>query len=298
MTAPLREHATPALQNDLFLVRHYAMPRKLDVSGEKPVQAKRMGLDHVSTWYDDIKRALCIAVGGAVAVSESHIPQYLNLVRFRSTMADRLVREGVDFFAVQAILGHRKAATTASYLRSHLLAGALRAELDTHLQKIHRNMAELAADPKPYATPENVEQLGQNGVIYKGILCDCKNAYAPPEKIRNLLKRAGNWEDGKPCAYYDMCLLCDNLLVTRRSLPLVVQYQREIEASNVPGTPAAKLYLRKTAVLDDIRNYFSAEDMAWAEEVALEGQVMIDPLTYKGTELTNSAIAMPSAMKK
>lgn len=119
-------------------------------------------------------------------------------------------------------------------------------------------------------------------MIYKGILCDCKNVYAPPANIQALLKKDAVWEEGKPCSLYDMCLLCDNLLITRRSLPLIVQYASEIGNSSASITPSAKLYAKKLAVLEDVLNYFTPEDIAWAQEVYQESEVMIDPLTYQG----------------
>lgn len=281
-TEPLREHAPTAIQNDLFLIR-----RTRETSGATSSSATSpIG----AVCARDLRYPWCEGRSYVLPDRDKHVlekdndvaPRYLNLVRFRSTLADRLVREGVDFFAVQAILGHSSASTTADYLRNHLLEEPIRHELNTHLVAVHRNMQELRAHPKPYATPENIALLGRDSMIYKGILCDCKNVYAPPANIQALLKKDSVWEEGKPCSLYDMCLLCDNLLITRRSLPLIVQYASEIGNSSASITPSAKLYAKKLAVLEDILNYFTPEDIAWAQEVYQESDVMIDPLTYRG----------------
>ena len=284
LTESLVNEAAPEHQHLLFLVRR--LGRKA-ASQEKPgirFQVKGFTKHDVGAWYQALKDDIAVRMKESSNGHEMKIPSHLNLVRFRSTMADRLVREGVDFFAVQAIMGHRSASTTADYLRAHLIEGPIRIELDQHLRKVHTNMQELAASPKPYATVENLKQLGQDGVIYKGVLCDCKNAYDPPDNIKRLLKRAGEWNEGKPCSYYDMCLLSDNLLITRRSLPLIMQHQREIEASSISDTPSAPLYEKKRAVLNDILNYFGPEDIAWAEEIAQSTLPLIDPMTYRGSQ--------------
>lgn len=282
VTEPLRSQAAAERQNDLFLIRR----NKASMAGASSIAQHAVGTvcaeDLRGNWCEGRTCLLPMDGGSSPQDDTAAAPRYFNLARFRSTLADRLVREGVDFFAVQAILGHSKAQTTADYLRNHLLEAPIRQELDAHLQKVHRNMQELDALPKPYATADNVARLGRDGVIYKGVLCDCKDVYAPPANIRALLKQSVTWEEGKPCAYYDMCLLCDNLLITRRSLPMIVKYKREIEESQAAITPGAKLYAKKLAVLEDIMQYFPPEDLAWAEEAAHQTDVMIDPLTYQG----------------
>ena len=285
LTEPLVDQAPSQCKNHLFLVRRVARPGATANLPKVRFEISGISKQDTGQWYRSQQEDTARRMRESAETQPIEIPRYLNLVRFRSTMADRLVREGVDFFSVQAIMGHRHAGTTADYLRAHLIEGPIRIELEAHLRKVQRNMQDLAATPKPYATPENIEQLGRDGVIYKGVLCDCKNAYDPPENIKRLLKRAGGWEEGKPCSYYDMCLLCDNLLVTRRSLPLIIQHEREIDAGSVSGTPASPLYEKKRAVLQDIRNYFGPEDIAWAEEVAQRAMPMIDPMTYRGYQL-------------
>jgi hypothetical protein len=282
VTESLREYAPPERQNDLFLIQR-TMHTAAATESRAASQVGTVQADDLrGPWCEG--RTCMLPNHGGRAVEDEGLaaPRYFNLVRFRSTLADRLVRDGVDFFAVQAILGHSKANTTAAYLRNHLLEEPIRQELNEHLVKVHRNMQELSTQPKPYATAENIARLGHDGVIYKGILCDCKNVYAPPAHIQALLKQDGSWEDGKPCSYYDMCLLCDNLLITRRSLPLIVQYAREIGESSASITPGAKLYAKKLAVLEDVLNYFTPDDIAWAEEVSHGSDTMIDPLTYQG----------------
>lgn len=210
-----------------------------------------------------------------------NVPQYLNIGRFRPTLITKMVREGHDFFRVQAMAGHASARTTWRYLSSLKLAPQAQREVTATLVQIHRNTAEIERAPKPYATAATQHQ---EGVIYKGVLCDCKNVYDPPKEV----KRLPTFREGQACTYWNMCLLCPNVLITRKHLPLLASYAKEIELSiaghNLNHVPNAQHYQKAAAVLEGIFKEFSEEDVAWAEQVAECADDFIDGVTYRGVQ--------------
>src|SRR5258708_17371472 len=152
------------------------------------------------------------------------IPIVLNLGRFRPSRITQLVREGKDFFEIQAVAGHTSAATTLHYIQSHQIAPQARREVSIALQRIQQNAREFEETPKPYATQETLQK---EDVIYKAVLCDCKDIYSPPLSVRRL----PTYNEGQPSTYFNMCLTCPNVLFVKRHLPRLLSYQREIRAA-------------------------------------------------------------------
>lgn len=222
-----------------------------------------------------IKRALTKA-------GYDNVPEYLNIGRFRPTVITKLVREGHDFFRVQLAVGHASARTTQRYLNSLKLAPQARREVSATLVQIHRNKEKIERAPKPYATAVTQHQ---EGVIYKGVLCDCKNVFDPPDAVRRL----PTFQEGQACTYWNMCLLCPNVLITRKHLPLLVSYAKEIELSvegnNLTHVPNAPHYQKVAAVLEGIFQEFSEDDIEWAKQVAESSDVFVDGVTYRGVNV-------------
>lgn len=212
---------------------------------------------------------------------EVSLPNDFNLGRFRPTKITKMVLEGHDFFRIQAAAGHTRAWTTWRYIESYQVTGPLQREVAEVLERIHQNAQEFERNPKPYATAasEHVE-----GVIYKGVLCDCKNVFDPPNSVRRLPV----YREGEACTYWNMCLTCPNVLITRKHLPLLVSYHREIEATlesdNLAQVPNSRLYLKIVTVLREIFNDFEEEDLRWAREVAQWQDLLVDAVTYRGIE--------------
>lgn len=208
-----------------------------------------------------------------------NVPEYLNIGRCRPTVITEMVREGYDFFRVQAVAGHNRGRTTLRYLSSLRLAPQAQREVSETLVQIHRNMAEIRDNPKPYATAATQHQ---EGVIYKGVLCDCKNVFDPPPEVRRL----PTYREGQACTRWNMCLLCPNVIITRHRLPLLVSHANEIRASldgnNLNHVPNAPHYEKSLAVLEGIFQQFGEDDMAWAQQVAECSDDFIDGVTYRG----------------
>jgi integrase len=210
-----------------------------------------------------------------------HVPVYLNLARFRPSRITQLVRDGKDFFDIQAIAGHARVHSTLEYLSNHQIAPQARREVSAVLQQIHENKEEFEANPKEYATVET--QRGQN-VIYKAVMCDCKNVYDPPQSVRRLK----TYKAGQSCTYFNMCLTCPNVIITKKHLPLLLRYKQEIEQSiqenNLTNIPSIAHYEQALAVFYGILLEFDRADIAWAQEIAECSDTYIDPVTYRGID--------------
>jgi hypothetical protein len=206
----------------------------------------------------------------------------INLARFRPTKITQMVQDGYDFFHVQAVAGHAQAKTTAHYLAKHQLNPQAQREVSRTLARIHENRVEIDRVPKPYA---NAETLANDGVIFKGIMCDCKNVYDPPDWV----KRLPHYQPGRACTFWNMCLLCPNVLITRKHLPLLVSYAKEIEVAlehnNLLHAPNGAQYQKMQSLLGRIFNEeFDEETVAWAREVAENADYYLDAVTYRGVE--------------
>ena len=190
-----------------------------------------------------------------------------------------MVREGYDFFQIQAVAGHANTKTTALYLAKHQLNPQAQREVSQTLIRIHENQIEFERDPKPYARTET--GVGER-FITKGVIADCKNVLEPPDWV----KRLSSYRPGQPCTLWNMCLLCPNVLITRKHLPLLVAYDREILASiernNLGQAPNATQYRKIRAVLAGIFEDFGPEAMGWATQIAENADDHLDAVTYRG----------------
>lgn len=272
ITEPLVEYAAEADKKYLFLMQRIGPNRDRRVTRIKDAD--------IQTWKNTIQKTFAkYGAGKKIKTLKS-----LNLSRFRSTMVAKMVRDGIDFFAISATMGHTHLKTTFMYLRSLQLDDEIQRDIGQHLTLIHANMQENKKNPRPYASPKTQKS---DGVIYKGVLSDCKNIYVIPEKIKNLLSKKDPWKEGMPCIHYEMCLLCPNVLITQRNLPYLIQHHLEISSflndNNDNGAPHVQIYKRKLKILEGIFDEFEKNDMERAREIAECSDEMIDPLTYRGT---------------
>jgi len=204
----------------------------------------------------------------------------LNLARFRPTRITRLVELGVDFFEIQHEAGHRNISTTFQYLSKNRLDLKAKDETNSALQYITEN--------RIWAKKEN-PSYAENGVvnpnvIYKGIMCDCKNPYDPPKEV----KRLRGYQENQSCNRYNMCLFCHNVIIFKRHLPLIASYRNQIEtalAIHNGEIPNEFLYKQTldviNSILDPDKSEFSEEDIKLALETAETIDVMIDSTIYK-----------------
>lgn len=269
LTEPLIAKAEESDKDLLFIYQ-----TQKAVNGKPPGSVIRLRGDNLARWAKPLLQKLKDA-------GHEHVPVYLNLARFRPSRITQMVRDGKDFFDIQAVAGHARVRTTFKYLSARQLAPQARREVSAALQHIHENREEFESNPKPYATAET--QRAEN-VIYKGMLCDCKNVYDPPESVRRLK----TYRLGQPCTYFNMCLRCPNVVITKKHLPPLINYQREIEqsmsSSNLTNVPNATNYEQDSAVLDGIMLEFDHADLAWAQEIAECSDGFFDPVTYRAVD--------------
>jgi len=206
-------------------------------------------------------------------------PANLNLSRFRPTRITHLVRQGKDLFHIQAIAGHRSVETTMRYLDAHQIAPKAQREVSRVLSHIHANIKEFHKHPKPYATKTT---LGDDNVIYRGIVSDCKNIFDPPKSVRHL----PTYKPNQPCTYFNMCLLCPNVLILKQHLPRLISYKNEIRRAmgNISRAPNHAHYEKTLAVIVEILREFSEEDIQWATAEAQSADYHNDSFTYHPAE--------------
>jgi integrase len=277
LTERLRPHAAEEDREFLFLFQPFKHAKPLG-------RAIRITNGRVRGWAANVKDS--VAMTGARQFN-------INLARFRPTKITQMVRDGYDFFHVQAVAGHSQAKTTAHYLAKHQLNPQAQREVSQTLARIHENRVEIERVPKPYA---NAETLANVDVTYKGIMCDCKDVYDPPDWV----KRLPHFRPGRACTFWNMCLFCPNVLITRKHLPLLVSYAKEIEVAlehnSLRQAPNGAQYQKIQSLLGRIFDEeFDDEAVAWAKEVAENADYHLDAVTYRGVENHDTPKAIQKA---
>jgi integrase len=269
LTEPLVDKALPD-DKDFLLLFQTLHENGPNISENRVMRVNKGALQ---AWSEAARRNLKKTTGDTLEI--------LNLARFRATKITQMVRDGHDFFHVQAIAGHASVRTTARYLATYQLEPKARREVAATLVQIQRNAREYNDSPKPYAMSAGKYN---SEFIYKGVLSDCKNPFDPPKSVRGL----SSYQAGQSCSYWNMCLLCPNVIITRRHLPLLVGYANEIRSSiknhNLIQVPNNVHYQKVLAVLSEIFREFSEEDLKWATDASEGGDVFTDGVTYHGVE--------------
>tara|TARA_R110001592_G_scaffold356543_2_gene658688 strand:- start:60868 stop:63000 length:2133 start_codon:yes stop_codon:yes gene_type:complete len=204
-----------------------------------------------------------------------------NFSRFRSTLANNMIKEGADIFDIQIALGHGSVMTTATYLSEKELDPTFKKVVLPALNAIASQKADTASDEH-----EKIRQNDTNG--YTETLCGtgCQDAFNPSKKVRDI---TGHIE-GSPCKYWNMCLLCEQSTVTENSLPKIIAYKWKLNAilsedrSNMIGRK--KLYEEILTVIDDLTypgHYYPESVLNEAKYIASElDDEALDHLVYQG----------------
>lgn len=211
--------------------------------------------------------------------SDKGKPLKLSISRFRPTRITRLVEKGIDVYELQHEMGHNNIRTTLKYIEINQLNYIARKNTTKALDKIFKNLSWAEKEKPEYASLKSSSE----NVIYKGIVCDCKNPFNPPEEVKKL----DNYTQGQVCSRYNMCFFCHNVLVFKKHLPLAWVYKKQIELalSNSKNDLPNELFYRRTLdviehLFDPEKSEFNDEDLAWAREVAENMDELIDPVTY------------------
>ena len=195
-------------------------------------------------------------------------PLSFALSRFRPTKFTEMVTQGFDIFEIQAIAGHKSITTTFGYVDRLKSTTDFHRKIRRELTIIKENKREYERAPLPVAITRGAKP---GEFIYKGPVCHCKNPYDPPEVV----KKSMSYHDGDACTFWNMCLQCENVLITEMNLPKLFAYQNEIKRAlgRVNEIPRqGELYKKMSMILDEILSpgvLFSKEKLEWAAELAV-----------------------------
>lgn len=272
LTASIRESAPPATRDKLFIwqssasgsfmkIKSFATGKESALWGAFAAYAKRKGL---------------LDSGG----------QPLNLTpsRLRPSFISELVERDVPIREIQLILGHKHVDTTLAYLDRMDFNHIARSKLDVALRELHESAAELAdnrANGEAEANLIDVVNLDGPQVVFKTPLASCRNIFNPPDFIKKL----SSYVPGSPCALYNMCLGCENVLLTASNLPELFAMERDYlslkDVSRIMDTPYGRVVRENLALLDGIlhsKSDFTPEELAEGRRLSefVDTTVLVD----------------------
>ncbi|RZO87124.1 MAG: hypothetical protein EVA65_02320 [Oceanococcus sp.] len=204
-----------------------------------------------------------------------------NISRFRPSLATKMCLEGIDPFKIQQTLGHSDLAVTMTYMDQLQLKPHFNATVSNAMTAISKTKG-------IQETKERTIDLSDLDSGYTQTLsgCGCKDAYNPSSKVRAL---TGHIE-GSLCKFWNMCLLCDNSVVTENSLPKLIAYRNELfeAVSSNPNTMKGRkdLYEEIIEKIDQIVE----PDSIFPQQVITEASIkanqldteLLDQLVYQG----------------
>jgi len=252
LTDPLVERARDRDKSYLFL---YEPQRRTRKGGQTHV-VQRLNLTIVEHWTQKLLKKHDFR-------ADDGRPLRFNLSRFRPTKITELVTQGYDFFDIMGITGHLSIRTTLSYIDKLKSAGDFYRKIEKALSTIKRNKQLYDRQPVPIAI---TKKASPGKFIFKGPVCDCKNPYDPPDPVR----KSSSYREGDACSYFNMCLSCENVLITEANLPKLIAYRNEINRAlaNVSEIPRqGELYQQIRMILDQILGtdiLFTRETIDWA----------------------------------
>lgn len=207
-----------------------------------------------------------------------------NLKRFRPTRATDLIRQGADLIELQHEMGHGSILTTLDYVDKNKLNNEANHETTKALEKIHENRGWAESNQIRYV---NKKDDVAEGTVFKGILCDCKNPFNPPNDVK-ILK---SYKDGDVCSRVNMCLFCDNVMIFKRNLPTLWMYKRQIDRTidmNDVDLPNQQYYLKTLNIINQLfdkeNSEFTDFDLNEAKEIAENLDEFIDPITFQAID--------------
>lgn len=244
LTAGIREQAEPEIRPKLFIFQGtgglgYGEIKSLE-------SAKSAILNNMFAAYVT-RRGLLDDQGERLSITSA---------RLRPSFVSELIEQGVSIREIQLILGHAQITTTIGYLDSLDFNHIARRKLDVALKDLHGDaMEEKLTEAELEEQRRKVRPQPKNeGVIFKTPLASCANVFDPPDFVKKL----SSYVPGRPCSLYNMCLGCDNVLLTVSDLPELFAMQRDYlkltTVSRVMDTPYGRVVRENLALLDGILN--------------------------------------------
>ncbi|MFG6464012.1 hypothetical protein ACG04Q_20740 [Roseateles sp. DXS20W] len=276
ITAPIREYAPSELQQRLFIFE--------DVEASRTVgKTVIVGIDpkgKAATWY------------GRFANEEGLKKSFgdnfkFNLARCRPTLVTNMVLAGADIFQVQAAISHANIGTTAIYLDEHRLQPVFNSIVSGALEGITRRSIEYQAGKKGAAGAGAIRNVADPDAFHETLSgCGCYDPYSPSEMVRKVTRH----KEGGVCRHWNMCLFCDQAVVTENSLPKIIVYRRRVSAVLEQGSPSIeprrKLLEDVVKLIDRVLEenaVFPADVLAEAKIKAVQlDDILVDQLIYQG----------------
>jgi integrase len=211
-------------------------------------------------------------------------PLIFALSRFRPTKFTEMVMQGYDIFDIMALAGHKSITTTLAYIDRLKSTTDFHRKIQRELTIIKENKRSHERKPLPIATTATAKP---GKFIFKAPVCHCKNPYDPPDIVKN----SKSYHEGDACTFWNMCLQCENVLITEMNLPKLFAYRNEIRRalSNINEIPRqGDLYKKTLMILDEILSpdvLFSQEKLDWAAELAMDVEFeVLDTFIHQGGE--------------
>ena len=263
LTRHIRERATPAIRNRLFIyesqkMAEYREVKSLENSNIINLMMNRLAKDH-NLKKDD---------GSKLSISAS---------RLRPSLVAELVEQDVSLREIQMILGHKHSSTTIGYLDKLEFSKKARKIVDEALKKIHKEYVLAQASGGDIKAPikSNVDAINDPSspaVIIRTGLVECRNVYDPPAEIRN----STGYVEGNPCALLNKCLSCRNSIISVSNLPDLFAMRRDYRAmmdtTLVGRTPYGRVVRENLETLESIltpsAQGFDAEQLEHAERLS------------------------------
>ncbi|MDR7296336.1 hypothetical protein J2X16_001675 [Pelomonas aquatica] len=272
ITAPIREHAPIALQKRLFIFQDIEASRLLGSTIIVGIDPK----GKASTWYDRFAKE--------EGLKQSFGPEFkFNLARWRPTLVTNLVLAGADVFQVQTAICHASVTTTVSYLDEHRLQPVFNETVTGALENITRRSIE-------HHTQKGRKHTGGESSLdaFHETLsgCGCRDPYSPSELVRKVTRH----KEGRVCRNWNMCLFCDEAVVTENSLPKIIVYRGRVSVALENASPALE---PRRKLLEDVAKLIDGvleEDAIFPKQVLDEARIkavnlddiLVDQLIYQG----------------
>lgn len=276
ITSKIRNDAPPELSRRLFIFQDNELSRK---NGKRVIVA----IDprgKANTWY----KRFCREEG----LYDHFGPKFnFNISRCRPTLATNMVLAGADLFQVQVALGHESIRTTATYLDEQQMKPAFNRTVSEALKSIsYRSREFQQCQQIADLTVQDDNEAWKLGFHETLSGCRCINPYRPSKSVRV----ATQLKEGAVCKYWNMCLLCDNAVITENSLPKLILYRVRVKAALNEGSPSIRartdLYQDIVELIDGILEgdmIFPASVIEAAKCVAATmDDLLVDQLIYQG----------------
>jgi integrase len=211
-------------------------------------------------------------------------PLIFALSRFRPTKFTEMVTQGYDIFDIMAVAGHKSITTTLAYIDKEKSTTDFHRKIQRELTVIKENKRAYERKPLPIAITRDAKP---GEFIFKAPTCHCKNPYDPPDVVKN----SKSYHEGDACTFWNMCLQCENVLITEMNLSKLFAYRNEIRRalSNVNEIPRqGELYKKILMILNEILLpdvLFPQEKLEWAAELAEDAEFeVLDTFIHQAGE--------------